>query len=100
MGALLHEGLRALRAGRPQIGAVLGKGLVAGVICVHPETHEPDGDLAGEIASRLIEKGVLVFAPVGYHGSTVKIAPPLSIAEAAVRDSLAAFGEAVSESLA
>jgi len=55
------------------------------VICIHPETKEPHGDLAWEIVSRLVEKGVLVFAPVGYGGSTVKIAPPLSISGLAVR---------------
>jgi 4-aminobutyrate aminotransferase/(S)-3-amino-2-methylpropionate transaminase len=99
MGALLHDRLRSIQGNRPQIGAVMGKGLVAGMICVHPETREPDGDLAWEIANRLIERGVLVFAPVGYNGSTVKIAPPLSITKEALADSLSVLAEAVSECL-
>ena len=78
----------------------MGKGLVAGVICVHPETCEPDGALAFDIVRRMIEKGVMLFSPVGYQGSTVKIAPPLCITEAALADGLTAFEEAVSESLA
>jgi 4-aminobutyrate aminotransferase-like enzyme len=40
---------------------------------------------------------VLLFNPVGYEGSTVKIAPPLCITEPALLDSLSAFDEAVSE---
>jgi 4-aminobutyrate aminotransferase-like enzyme len=48
---------------------------------------------------RCIEKGVLLFSPVGYNGSTVKIAPPLCITEEALLESLAAFEEAVTESL-
>lgn len=49
---------------------------------------------------RAIEKGVLLFSPVGYNGSTVKIAPPLCITEEALRESLEAFEDAVNESLA
>jgi 4-aminobutyrate aminotransferase/(S)-3-amino-2-methylpropionate transaminase len=100
MGALLHEGLNRICAGRSGIGAVMGKGLVAGVICVDPITCEPDSSLAADIARRSVEKGVLLISPVGYKGSTVKIAPPLCITAPALEDSLAAFAEAVLESLA
>jgi 4-aminobutyrate aminotransferase/diaminobutyrate-pyruvate transaminase/4-aminobutyrate aminotransferase/(S)-3-amino-2-methylpropionate transaminase len=100
LGRLLHEHLRKIAATDPAIGAVLGKGLVAGFICIDPVCGKPDGELAFEIVRRSIEKGVLMFSPVGPEGSTVKIAPPLCITEAALLDSLAAFEEAVSESLA
>lgn len=97
LGALLHLRLQEIRGRHPRVGAVLGKGLVAGFICFNPATRRPDGELASRIVERSIEKGVLLFSPVGYEGSTVKIAPPLSITEAALLDSLAAFDEAVSE---
>lgn len=97
LGALLHLRLQEIRSRHPRIGAVLGKGLVAGVICFNPATKQPDGELASQIVQRSIEKGVLLFSPVGYEGSTVKIAPPLCITDAALMDSLAAFDEAVSE---
>ena len=100
LGNVLHDGLCAIQKPHRQIGAVLGRGLVAGFICVHPESGQPDGELAWAIVQRAIEKGVLMFSPVGYNGSTVKIAPPLCITEAALRDSLEGFGEAVAESLA
>ena len=99
VGAVLHQKLQALKARTPQIGSVDGKGLVAGVACVIPGTKEPDADLAWEVVRRSIEKGVLMFSPVGFGGATVKISPPLVITEAAIQDSVAALEEAFTEAL-
>ncbi len=44
-------------------------------------------------------KGVLMFAPVAASGECLKIAPPLTIAEDALRESLQVFEEAVDEVL-
>jgi 4-aminobutyrate aminotransferase/diaminobutyrate-pyruvate transaminase/4-aminobutyrate aminotransferase/(S)-3-amino-2-methylpropionate transaminase len=99
VGAGLHEKLHALKARTPQIGSVDGKGLVAGVACVIPSTKEPDGDLAWEVVRRSIEKGVLMFSPVGFGGATVKISPPLVITEAAIDDSVEALEQAFAEAL-
>jgi 4-aminobutyrate aminotransferase-like enzyme len=41
-----------------------------------------------------------MFAPVGVAGECVKIAPPLVIGEAALRESLRVFEEAVDEVMA
>jgi len=100
MGDILHARLHALKKTTPRIGAVDGKGLVAGVACVKPGTKEPDGDLAWNIIEKSIEKGVLLFSPVGFGGGTVKICPPLVINEEAMIESLDAFEEAVHEALA
>jgi len=100
LGELLHARLRALAERYPQIGSVAGKGLAAGVSMVRPGTREPDADAAFDLVWRSIQKGVLMFAPVGYGGATVKICPPLSITEAALRESLDAFEEAAAETLA
>ncbi|HWQ57214.1 MAG TPA: aspartate aminotransferase family protein [Bryobacteraceae bacterium] len=99
MGEILHQNLSAMKARFPQIGFVQGKGLVAGVGCVEPGTTRPDGDLAHEVVVRSIQKGVLMFSPVGFQGCTVKIAPPLVITEPALRESLAAFEEAFREAV-
>jgi 4-aminobutyrate aminotransferase/(S)-3-amino-2-methylpropionate transaminase len=99
VGAVLHQKLRALQARTPQIGSVDGKGLVAGMACVVPGSKEPDADLAWEVVRRSIEKGVLMFAPVGFGGATVKISPPLVITEAAIHDSVTALEEAFAEAL-
>jgi 4-aminobutyrate aminotransferase-like enzyme len=46
-----------------------------------------------------VEKGVLLFSPVGFGGGTVKICPPLMITEEALTESADAFHEAVREAI-
>jgi 4-aminobutyrate aminotransferase/(S)-3-amino-2-methylpropionate transaminase len=48
---------------------------------------------------RSVEKGVLLFSPVGYGGGTVKISPPLVITAEAIDESVGALEEAFQESL-
>jgi 4-aminobutyrate aminotransferase-like enzyme len=101
MGQVLHAELQALQARHKDvIGCVHGKGLVAGVACVKPGTHQPDGDLARDVVRRSVEKGLLMFNPVGPEGCTIKICPPLVITEEAVREGCAVIAEAMAESLA
>jgi 4-aminobutyrate aminotransferase/(S)-3-amino-2-methylpropionate transaminase len=97
VGGVLHEKLRQLQSHYRQIGSVDGKGLVAGMACVVPGTKEPDGDLAWEVVRRAVEKGVLMFTPVGLGGGTVKIAPPLVITKEAILESVSALEEAFAE---
>ncbi|MCB9385088.1 MAG: aspartate aminotransferase family protein [Bryobacterales bacterium] len=99
IGAHLQSELQAIAAEYPEIGAVLGKGMVAGVMMVDPETGDPDGELAFEVVLRSVEKGLLMFSPVGKMGGTVKIAPPLNLTREACDDSLTAFREALSEAV-
>jgi 4-aminobutyrate aminotransferase/diaminobutyrate-pyruvate transaminase/4-aminobutyrate aminotransferase/(S)-3-amino-2-methylpropionate transaminase len=99
VGEVMHEGLRELQKKYPQFGCVDGKGLIAGVSCVRPGTKESDGDLAWRIIERCIEKGLLLFSPVGFGGGTVKICPPLVITKDAMQESLQVFDEAVSEAI-
>jgi 4-aminobutyrate aminotransferase/diaminobutyrate-pyruvate transaminase/4-aminobutyrate aminotransferase/(S)-3-amino-2-methylpropionate transaminase len=99
VGAVLHQRLRALASRFAQIGHVAGKGLVAGIACVIPGTKEPDGALASDVVARSVEKGLLMFNPVGPGGGTVKICPPLVITEEAVHDGCCALEEAFSEAV-
>lgn len=82
-----------------RLGCLHGRGLVAGIQVVKPGTRTPDPDTALAINVASLRKGVLMFAPVGVAGECLKIAPPLVIAEDALRESAAAFGEAVEEVL-
>jgi 4-aminobutyrate aminotransferase / (S)-3-amino-2-methylpropionate transaminase / 5-aminovalerate transaminase len=93
-GAVLHRKLSAMASRFPQIGCVAGKGLVAGVACVKPGGTEPDADLAFDVVRRAMEKGVLMFAPVGYGMATVKISPPLVIPVDAIEESVNVLDEA------
>jgi 4-aminobutyrate aminotransferase-like enzyme len=100
VGAVLHEELTALQRRFPEaIGAVLGKGMVAGVHMVKPGSHEPDGDLAFEIVRGCVERGLLMFSPVGFGSATVKIAPPLVTGEDAMREGVEVLGETIAACL-
>jgi 4-aminobutyrate aminotransferase/(S)-3-amino-2-methylpropionate transaminase len=94
VGNVLHGRLREIQNRFPKIGVVQGRGLVAGMACVKDGPAIPDGDLAFEIVRHCYERGVLMFAPVGFGGGTVKIAPPLVITEEAVLESTAVLEEA------
>lgn len=77
-----------------------GKGLVASLHCVRPGTREPDAALAADVVIRAVRKGVMLFAPVGFGGASVKLSPPLVITEDAVREAISALEEAFAEALA
>ena len=99
LGETLHSRLRAMKARHHEIGAVAGKGLVAGISCVRVGTREPDADLAWDVVRRCLEKGLLLFSPVGFGGATVKISPPLVITEEALDESIQVLEEAFVEAL-
>jgi 4-aminobutyrate aminotransferase-like enzyme len=100
VGALMHAELGRLRAEFPEIiGAVHGAGLVAGVHMVKKGGKEPDGDLAWDIVYRCYQAGLLMFAPVGFGGATVKIAPPLCLTEDACREGCQVLREAIRQSV-
>jgi 4-aminobutyrate aminotransferase / (S)-3-amino-2-methylpropionate transaminase / 5-aminovalerate transaminase len=101
IGEQFLAGLDKVREKFPKnIAAVQGKGMVAGVHMVKPGTDmEPDAEAAFNIIERCMEKGLLMFAPVGVGGGTVKIAPPLITTKEAMAEGLAVFEEAVGEVL-
>jgi len=98
VGAVLQAELDKIKADYPAIvGARHGAGLVAGMHIVKPGGKEPNGDLAWEIVYRCYLKGLLMFAPVGFGGATVKIAPPLCITADAVREGCGVIRECIAE---
>jgi 4-aminobutyrate aminotransferase/(S)-3-amino-2-methylpropionate transaminase len=97
---LLLAGLRKIQSKHPQvIGHVTARGLVAGMQTVKSGTKEPDHDLAHAIIERCMWKGLLLFAPVGAWGQTVKIAPPLTVPRDAMEEALAVLAEATDEAV-
>ncbi len=80
-------------------GCLHGKGLVAGIQVVKPGTREPDPATATRINIACLQKGLLMFAPVGIAGECLKICPPLTIPEDALRESLEVFAAACDEIL-
>jgi 4-aminobutyrate aminotransferase/(S)-3-amino-2-methylpropionate transaminase len=66
---------------------------------VQPGGIEPNPELAAHIVRRCVEKGLLMFAPVGYGGASVKISPPLVITEEALREGVSVCEEAIQEAI-
>jgi 4-aminobutyrate aminotransferase-like enzyme len=99
LGKILDDGLRAIQKRHADvIGHYSCRGLVAGLQMTQRDKKEPNHDLAHAVIERCFHKGLLFFSPVGAWGQTVKIAPPLTITEEALRDGLAVLAEAVAES--
>jgi 4-aminobutyrate aminotransferase-like enzyme len=100
LGPALLEGLRKIQAQHPKVvGHVTACGLVGGMQIVQPGRKEPNHDLAHAIIERCVWKGLLLFAPVGAWGQTVKIAPPLTTSQEALEEGLDVLGEATQEAV-
>lgn len=98
MGEIMNPALEAIQKKYSTfLGCFHGKGLVAGIQVVKPGTKTPDPEMAQKINVACLQKGLLMFAPVGIAGECVKIAPPLCITEDALRESIEVFREAVEE---
>lgn len=100
MGDILNPELERIQKKYPQnLGEFNGRGLVAAIQCVKPGTKDPDPDTALKINIAALQKGLLMFAPVGLQGATLKVVPPLNITEEALRESIRVFEESVDEIL-
>ena len=100
LGAVLEPKLAAIQKRHPQVlGCLQAKGLVAGIQVVKAGTKTPDPGLAAEINLKCFHKGLLMFAPVGIAGECLKIAPPLTIDDAALLEGVEVFGDAIDEVL-
>jgi 4-aminobutyrate aminotransferase / (S)-3-amino-2-methylpropionate transaminase / 5-aminovalerate transaminase len=90
--------LKTIQSRHPDvIGHASATGLVGGLQIVTPGKKEPDHDLAHAIVESCFHKGLLLFAPVGAWGQTVKIAPPLTITEEALREGLAVLAQSIDQ---
>lgn len=95
MGEILENEIGKLaNENRDVISATNGKGLMRAILFRGPE-GEPSGALAMKVVDHCVRHGVMLYAPVGPGGATVKINPPLMITEEALREGLSVFAEAV-----
>ncbi|MEI7904661.1 MAG: aminotransferase class III-fold pyridoxal phosphate-dependent enzyme [Candidatus Firestonebacteria bacterium] len=98
IGAILKAELAKVKANNPDIiGALHGAGLVYALHIVKPYTKDPDGDMAHEIVKKSVQKGLMMFAPVGFGSASVKIAPPLVITAEAALEGVTVLKEAIRE---
>lgn len=89
LAPVLAEGAeRIAKAARDKVGRVSATGLVTALQFTKPGTTEAQPEVAWELVRRAIQRGVMLFAPVGVGGCAVKINPPLVITEDALREGL------------
>ncbi|MEN8156265.1 MAG: aminotransferase class III-fold pyridoxal phosphate-dependent enzyme [Bacteroidota bacterium] len=100
MGEILNPELKRIQMKYPDhLGEFNGRGLVAAIQCVKPGSKDPDPECALRINIAALQKGLLMFAPVGLQGATLKVVPPLNISEEALREAIQVFEESVDEIL-
>jgi len=97
---LLESGRQMMADSNGHIARADGVGLVMALQFVKPGTTDPDPDLAFEVVQAAVERGVMLFAPVGVGGGAIKINPPLVIIEEILREGLDVIGQIVQEKCA
>ena len=99
LGKVCKEKLTALKAQfADHIGFVSGTGLAWAVVYTKPGTKDMDGDLATRIVELCMQRGLMLFAPVG-SGSTIKVVPPLMINEEALLEGLDVLAGATADAI-
>lgn len=94
-GTILLDGLEAIRKKFPdRISMVLGKGMVAAILIVDPETGLADGHTASLICEKALHKGLIL---VHTGRESIKMGPPLTIPDDALREGLTALEESIRE---
>jgi 4-aminobutyrate aminotransferase / (S)-3-amino-2-methylpropionate transaminase / 5-aminovalerate transaminase len=94
-GKILFDELEKLRSTYPdRLKYVLGKGLIAAIHIYCPDSGEPDGLFTSRVAEKCLQKGLLV---VHTGRESIKIGPPLTITDEALREGVEVIGEAFDE---
>lgn len=94
-GTTLLAGLDDIKRRRPeQIDWCLGKGLVAAVIFRESSNGMAVNEFTSRVAERCMQKGLLV---VHTGRESIKLGPPLTIAEDALVEGIGVLDEAIAE---
>jgi 4-aminobutyrate aminotransferase / (S)-3-amino-2-methylpropionate transaminase / 5-aminovalerate transaminase len=94
-GTILGEGLEAIRTRYPdRISEVLGKGLVAAILITDPTTRRVDPLTASLICEKAFQKGLIL---VHTGRESIKMGPPLTIPDDALREGLQVLEESIRE---
>jgi 4-aminobutyrate aminotransferase len=86
-GELIISGLKEAATRLDIVGEVRGRGLMFAVDLVDPTTTKPSPALAARALEATRERGLLV-GKGGLYGSTLRMAPPLTLSEAEAKEGL------------
>lgn len=82
LGQKMLARLNDMMAKYEMIGDVRSMGLVAGVeIVCDKASKQPDAVMTNKIVQEAFKRGLIMIAPIGFHGNVIRIAPPLVISE-------------------
>lgn len=97
-GERLHARIAAWPEKFPHVGEVAGRGLMAAFYVARPGSREPDAETAFDVVREAVERGLMLFAPVGPGSGTIKLCPPLTVSDAALDEGLDVLEEALARS--
>lgn len=95
-GQILEKELTRIKNRFPNIVKIFGKGLLFAIHIRKPTTNELDVELVDKIIEKTMQKGVLL---IRTGTGTIKIGPPLSIADEALIEGVSVIEEAMNECL-
>jgi 4-aminobutyrate aminotransferase len=86
-GELIISGIKEAARTTPIVGEVRGRGLMFAIDLVDRDTKKPSPALAARMLEATKERGLLV-GKGGLFGSTLRMAPPLTLSEAEAKEGL------------
>ncbi len=81
LGERLLQGMSRIRSRSPRVGDVRGRGLLAGIELVDPDSGAPDAAAAAQVVHSALREGLILLAD-GPDANVIGLSPPLTIAEA------------------
>ena len=95
-GEILEKGLLLIKDNYPKRIEISGKGLIFAVHIKKPSTDALDAELVDRIIEKCMQKGLLL---IRTGTGTIKIGPPLTIADDALLDGISVIAESIKECL-
>ena len=77
-----------------RVDRVLGRGLVAAVLFLDPDSGRPDSSFTSRVAERCMQKGVLV---IHTGRESIKLGPPLTITDGALLEGVGVIADSIAE---
>ena len=94
LGTTLMGKLREMQSADARIGDLRGRGAMAAIELVNPETQEPDAALTGKVASYAAAHGVIVLT-CGTYSNVIRFLPPLTISDELLTEGLDVVAQAL-----
>ena len=80
LGRVMTEQFDRMKEKYEMLGDVRGMGLAIGLeIVKDKKSKAPDPEMTKRIVQQAYRRGLLLIAPIGFHGNVIRIAPPLVI---------------------